>query len=350
MKKYILSALLFITTAFVSSAQVADANTMILHYKNGQTVTFSLSDLDYMEFDKVETEEPTPDEPVVTGDPKVGDYFYSDGTWSDGGLISIDADGRNAVWAAEKPAPIEGKTVVGIVFCTNPDRMADVDKEAGFTHGYVIACKNITDPKKSNYSQYPETVWYAGQWATTDVVKVAKLASSCYENLKGSEDTKTMFAKNDPKYYDEDIPLFYNGTTLFPVKAPENTSGWFIPSIGQLWDCVANFCSGEVASYLSSIQADNTDFSYCKTYVEDGTVPFDEFMKVFAKVPDDDKDDMVIPEGQDNGLDYISLGCATRYDTESRLIINLGMNGGNLVEGMIEWFDGEAHSRPILAF
>ena len=50
--------------------------------------------------------------------PKVGDYYYSDGTWSDGGLVSIDADGLNPVWAEEKPAPVEGKTVIGIVFQT----------------------------------------------------------------------------------------------------------------------------------------------------------------------------------------------------------------------------------------
>lgn len=36
--------------------------------------------------------------------PKVGDYYYSDGTWSDGGLISMDANGCNAVWAEQKPA------------------------------------------------------------------------------------------------------------------------------------------------------------------------------------------------------------------------------------------------------
>lgn len=41
--------------------------------------------------------------------PKIGDYLYSDGTWSDGGLISIGSDGLNPVWAEEKPAPVEGE-------------------------------------------------------------------------------------------------------------------------------------------------------------------------------------------------------------------------------------------------
>ena len=47
--------------------------------------------------------------------PKIGDYYYSDGTWSDGGLVSIEADGLNPVWADTKPAPVAGKTVTGIV-------------------------------------------------------------------------------------------------------------------------------------------------------------------------------------------------------------------------------------------
>lgn len=62
---------------------------------------------------------------MAPADPKVGDYFYSDGTWSDGGLISIDPDGQNAVWAAVKPAPVAGKTVVGIVFNTGRRPLRD---------------------------------------------------------------------------------------------------------------------------------------------------------------------------------------------------------------------------------
>ena len=64
----------------------------------------------------------TIDDPIEA--PKVGDYYYSDGTWSDGGLISINADGTSPVWAEEKPAPVEGKTVIGIVAMTDPSRMA----------------------------------------------------------------------------------------------------------------------------------------------------------------------------------------------------------------------------------
>ena len=65
---------------------------------------------------RVTVTESEPEPEPEPSEPKVGDYFYSDGTWSDGGLVSIEADGLNPVWADEKPAPVAGKQVIGIVF------------------------------------------------------------------------------------------------------------------------------------------------------------------------------------------------------------------------------------------
>lgn len=280
--------------------------------------------------------------------PKVGDYYYSDGTWSDGGLISMDENGCNAVWAEPKPAPLPGKTVIGIVFNTNPDRISDDDKAEGYTHGYVIGCKNIQDPNKSNFAKYPESVWFAGQWGETEGNNVAKVASTCYQRINGRAESNKMFEINDSKYYSEDIPMFYYGMKEYPVTAPEGTSGWFIPAVGQMWDCVANFCNGGVAEYLASIRESRDDFSYCSKLVDE--VPLDAFMKVFALVPDTDKDEMTICDEGSEGTQMIALGTSTRYDTESRVVIDLGMNGYMKFEGMCNWFDGEAHARPILAF
>lgn len=344
MRKLLLTAIISLIAApftpFTASAQSEKPNRMTLHYKNGEKQTFNLAELDYMEFDHFDIPDPTPEPP------KVGDYFYSDGTWSDGGLVSIDPDGCNAVWSATKPAPVEGKTVIGIVFSTNPDRMDEADKEAGFTHGYVIACKNIQDPKKSNFAQYPETVWYSGQYATVDCIKVSKIARTCYGNLAGRQETATLIAKNDPQYYHEDLPMFYYGTMEYPVEAPANTSGWFIPSVGQMWDCVANFCSGEVAAFLAENTDNGSDFTYGVSKQCANDVPFEKFMEAFSLVPDADKDEMTIPDG----TNYMSLATSSRYDDESRVIFNLGLNGNTLIEGMAGWFDEEVHARPVLAF
>ena len=325
-------------TAF--SSWTVQAQGLKIVTKDGTETRIAYADLDYVG---------TYDDTAVSADPKVGDYFYSDGTWSDGGLISIDADGRNAKWADERPEPVEGKTVVGIVFTTNPDRIAEADKEAGYTHGYVIGCKNITDPGKSNYAQYPETVWYGGQYTTVDVIKVSKVAKTCYENINGREETQKLFDGNDEKYYSEDLPMFYYGTTKYPVEAPSNTSGWFIPSVGQMWDCIANFCSGEVADYLAEQQEASYDFTYYVSNSKLSSSPFESFMKVFEKVPAADKDEITIPDSNRGGKS-IAIGTSSRYSTESRVIFNLGMEGYGLVEGMEGWFDEEAHARPIFAF
>ena len=346
--KRILFSLLAISAISVY-AEVEDPNVMIIHYLDGTTNQIKIETIDHLEFAKVEDQGGPIETPAT--DPKVGDYFYSDGTWSDGGLISIDPDGRNAVWAETKPAPIAGKTVVGIVFTTNTDRIADTEKNRGFNHGYVIACKNITDPGKSNYNQYPESVWFAGFYAKADVNSVAKTAKTCYENINGYTETMKMIQENEPQYYDEDIPMFYYGTApQYPVEAPANTSGWFIPSVGQMWDCVANFCSGEVAEFLASIRESTADFTYSsKNDLSES--PFKSFMKVFELVPAEDKDEITIPDNGSTSLNHlIELATSSRYDEESRVVINLGMEENTLVEGMAAWFDEEAHARPILAF
>lgn len=318
-------------------AQTETPSRMVLHFKNGEIQCLDLKDIDYVDFDDLGADTP---------DPKVGDYFYSDGTWSDGGLVSIDPDGCNAVWAASKPSPVEGKTVIGIVFSTDPGRIAEEDAAAGFTHGYVIGCRNIQDPAKANFALWPETVWYAGMYANKEVIPVSKFASTCYKNLSGRTETATMLEKQDPQYIAEDVPMFYYGTTGYPVEAPSTTSGWFIPSVGQMWDCIANFCSGEVAEFLASNRQLQADFTYNVSSQMTTQAPFDDFMRPFELVSPADKDEITIADGND----YICIGTSSRYDSESRVVFNLGRNADRLVEGMAEWFDGEAHARPVLAF
>ena len=369
MKKILFSVIsLFAMTAY---AQQQEPNVMIIHYNNGTEATVKIENIDHLEFTNLEDlsgiEDPTnpgkpgegegEDDPTVNlPAPKVGDYYYSDGTWSDGGLLSINADGTNAVWAVNRPAPVEGKTVIGVVFSTDPDRMAQSEKDRGYTHGYVIGLRNITDPKKKNYAQYPESVWFSSEYAylndLVQVNQVSKIASSCYNNILGYSETKNMLDKNDPEWYYDDIPLFWYGTSAYPLEAPASSSGWFIPSIGQMWDCVANFCSGEVAQALKGWRTNSSDFTYYCSNKTLSTSPYEQWAKVFEMIPATDKDEMTIA---DNGsasshTETINLATSTRYDDESRVIISLGMNGCTLVEGMAAWFDEETHGRPILAF
>ncbi len=89
---------------------------------------------------------------------KIGDYFYSDGTWSDGGLRKRYDDGSVAI-AEPKPAPVmvnpatgAGRAVVGIVFQTDKSRIGAKEKEKlggeDKAHGLVMALKDAGTGKK----------------------------------------------------------------------------------------------------------------------------------------------------------------------------------------------------------
>lgn len=330
--------LLTLLVAATATAQETP-NRLLLHDKAGNVYTYTLADMDYIEFTH---------EDEVLPDPKIGDYFYSDGTWSDGGLISIDADGQNAVWADEKPEPKAGKTVIGIVSTTDPNRMAEADKAAGYTHGYVLACKNATDPTKFNYEKWPETLWYTDtNGSVCEKIQVTKLASSCYKNLDGRTETATMMAGYENPA--DSARLFYYCTEGFPVAAPANTSGWFVPSVGQMWDCLANFCSGDVAKSLASVQNYGYDFTYYVSF-ELGNNVLDAFLKVYEKVPAANKDDIKINDSSSSNGSYIAMHTSSRYDTESCVVWNIGTDDKGVLEGMAAWNNEEAHARPMLAF
>lgn len=319
----------------VAPARAQEVSRLILHTKDGQAHVFDYADVSHIEFERTTAE---------MADPKVGDYFYSDGTWSDGGLISIDSDGQNALWATEKPAPLAGKTVVGIVCCTDASRMAAEDVAAGFTHGYVLSTRNLTDPQKINYSDYPETIWYGSKNSEGSETSVVKLTKSAYGRLSGRQDSQDVLAKY-PGAEAVEAPMFWAASQM---EAPAGTSGWFVPSTGQLWDCIANFCSGTVAATLKAGRTNGYDFTYYFTQ-NLGVNVMEQFMAVFALVPDSQKDAITYADVT-SGAQAVSMRTSNRYDDEATVIFNLGCDSKGLLEGMAAWRDEDCHARAMLAF
>lgn len=271
---------------------------------------------------------------TVLGLPKIGDYYYEDGTWSDGGLISMDAHGLNPVWKTEKPAPKAGKTVVGIVFQTNQTRIAQTDKAKGYTHGYVIAVKNA-------YGSEKKTTYWSGD-ENFSCLKTAKPASTWYNNVNGYAETMTVRDE-----YGERIglmPAFDLVLNVFTLKAPESSSGWFLPSTGQIWDLMANLCGGGAASIMKEWQDKSTDATwYCSEKASYDALAFINSM--MSKIPAADKEDLLI---NDKNHQFCSLWASTPYDDEAACIINIGTDG--LIELMCDWYNSDCYCRPILAF
>ena len=157
-------------------------------------------------------------------DLKLGDYFYNDGTVSDGGLRGIYTNGSLKM-EPQKPSPVAGKRVVGIVFQTDPNRMGNAEKETlgGECSGLVMSLKNAAT----------DVIW-GPQTDESSLTNTGK-HSDIYNDISGYANYTALCAAH-PEDID-DYPAFkavmdYNETC--PV--PENTTGWFLPSGGQMWD------------------------------------------------------------------------------------------------------------------
>ena len=268
--------------------------------------------------------------------PKIGDYYYSDGTWSDGGLISIDLDGLNPVWAETKPAPVDGKQVIGIVCQTFRERIADSDYEAGYTHGYVMAIRNAHGPDKNT------TMWSLDY--SFDCLDGMTLSSSWYQNVNGYYETMTI----KETYGDNlsQMPAFDWTLNAFSLPAPEGTSGWFLPSTGQLWDMVANFSGHDVAAIMKEWSTQDLSAAYGDA---SETVSYDvvaQFNSIMSMIPADQKEEIFVTH------DYYrtaTIWASTpRSLGETACVINLGDNG--TIELYEEYQDGDYIARPILAF
>lgn len=174
---------------------------------------------------------------------KIGDYFYSDGTWSDGGLRKIYADGSMKI-ASPKPAPVLQtkseieRRVIGIVFQMDPSRIGTAEKSKlgeGNVHALVMALKNTaTDIQWSHEENNLEDV--KDCWSKSEI----------YSDISGLHNyTKILDHANSiggieayPAF--EAVEKWNDMYSINEYRPPRNTTGWFIPSSGQWWDILQN--------------------------------------------------------------------------------------------------------------
>ncbi|MCO7169335.1 fimbrillin family protein [Parabacteroides merdae] len=167
---------------------------------------------------------------------KIGDYFYSDGTWSDGGLRKRYDDGSVAI-AEPKPAPVmvnpatgAGRAVVGIVFQTDKSRIGAKEKEKlggeDKAHGLVMALKDAGTGKK----------W--GPKGQDEGLNKCNTKAENYNDISGYGNCEHI--RTNRGNFDN-YPAFkaaYDYNTTCPV--PATTTGWYLPASGQWWDIMQN--------------------------------------------------------------------------------------------------------------
>lgn len=277
---------------------------------------------------------------IPATDPKIGDYYYSDGTWSDGGLISINKDGTKAVWAENKPAPVEGKTVIGIVFQTDPARFSEIEQKQGFTHGLVFCTKAAHAPGN-------QVTRYAIS-AGIDCIGNHKLGSSYYNDIYGQLWTATVKDRY-PGSQLAQYPAFDWTVTDFVPAAPAKTSGWFVPSIGQLWDFMANFGGEEIAQYLAQLR----DYAYDVTRLDFFKLTYNPMVAInnhFSKIPASQKEELVYSSSRmEQGV--CELMSSTLYDNTDGACCIFWLGENFDFAPYAEWVDSNVViCHPVLAF
>lgn len=176
-----------------------------------------------------------------------GDFYYSDGSICPG-------DASNP--------PSEG--CIGIIYSTDANRIGTAAKNAlatkGITtpHGLVMALTNASDDCRwGNESKDENSSGNTGEpfKANTDQLKKQ------YENVNGYAETHWIIDtyKSDGTVLKDTYTAFYHanryGTTdsgTAQYAAPANTTGWFIPSMGQWWDILSGLGGVDLNSYKES--------------------------------------------------------------------------------------------------
>ena len=139
---------------------------------------------------------------------EVGDYYYSDGTWS---------------------ATLNGeKTCIGVVYAVdaqNGEKASDYDGDYARIKGYVMALESTVRLEFCSKEMY----------GTIDFTDLEL-------NKKGNKNTKDIFADNRYTQYSDKFPVLEAFITFKEqTMVPSNSSGWYIPSIEQLIDMTTSY-------------------------------------------------------------------------------------------------------------
>ena len=218
----------------------------------------------------------------TASDLKLGDYYYSDGTWSDGGLRKTDRYGRLVEWAEPTPQPLSGKTVIGIVFYGGHHKNDHSDySKSGIgqekCHGYAVALTDVHNDredclrwewKDGIYDRHAGTHstggtdWggYSNQQKIHEFVEnnigwemkhfPAALACETYGNRTTDQNSNPI---TDGRY-----------DWQKPFAAPDGTSGWFLPSHDQLREL---WYHRDFLSVRINIVRENTDDSVLREHI-----------------------------------------------------------------------------------
>lgn len=181
-------------------------------------------------------------------DIKPGDYYYSDGTTSDGGLQRIYTDGIG-VGAGSVP-PTVGKTAIGIVFWTGNPTEGNHNNGTVFTdfgdpalrlersnciHRLVIALQDASTNTLSWQSSSSDVGAWVSSNTTYETITTSTGATDALNKLRGYNNTQAIRAYNTQCVdANKVLPVQAIDTWAVSTPAPTNSSGWYFPSEKEL--------------------------------------------------------------------------------------------------------------------
>lgn len=190
-----------------------------------------------------------------SSDLKIGDYYYSDGSTSDGGYRKYANDGSTKLLeilpVLVNPETGVKRTVVGIVFWAGDATAKDatLKKDHGScTHGLVVSLGG--DEKTLWQDPYISVQDWLDSNNSEGYLAVASGdgADDPLNNIQGYNNTKAIEAFNgaNPGNVVQAVQKVVEYRT--EVRAPDNSSNWYLPSAKEL----TLLCGGEVSDIGSN--------------------------------------------------------------------------------------------------
>ena len=184
---------------------------------------------------------------------QMGDFYYSDGTWSAPFTVSANA-------AANGTSP----TIIGIVLKVGKDESGDwkddcqYNKKDGSTtmstiNGYVLALYDANGGSTCQWGSYGIQVEYTGMNREQNT------------GFYGYKNTQAIISFNEGKsgVLSSAFPATYHATVGYEASysAPNNSSGWFLPSAGQ-----CKYWLNNKETLLASVRKATGDTDYSWSY------------------------------------------------------------------------------------
>lgn len=179
---------------------------------------------------------------IATRPLEPGDYYYADGN-----IVPNDF------------TAVPEENCIGVVFTTTTKGETALDGRTTCSNGYVMALVDATgnDDKVTSWTYY----WGQDNTSIADLYATDNSTASSTLSAVITDDSKSGFYNTDlivkSGNYAEKVEYIQHAVTTFGkegyftsnYKAPEFTSGWFIPSAAQLVTLIKNLGAGENGNF-----------------------------------------------------------------------------------------------------